>query len=78
MANAPGIGLGVFFIGGLALTKALIIFVREDYRTDFGTIAAGSTLVWVSIAGFLMKGDLKISLRAFNRFNFRTRDQVDV
>jgi hypothetical protein len=25
-----------------------------------------------------MKGDFKISFRAFNRFNFRTRDQVDV
>jgi hypothetical protein len=76
--KSAGDRLGVSFISGLAVTKALIIFIREGDRTDFGTIAAGSTLVRVNIAGFLMKGDLKISLRAFKCFNFRTRDQVDV
>jgi hypothetical protein len=76
--KGPGYGLGVFFIRGLAVTEAVIVFIRQGYRADLGTIAAGGTLGRVNIAGFLMKGDFEISFRAFNRFNFRTGDQVDV
>jgi hypothetical protein len=71
-------GLGIFFIRGLSVTEALVVFAGEGYRAHVGAVAARRADVRVYIAGLLFNIGFEIACGTFDFIDFGIGDQVDV
>jgi len=45
----PGNGLGIFFIGRLAIGESLLVFIGDFDRANLGTFAAAGTLIQIDM-----------------------------
>ena len=59
--EGAGNGLSVFLVGGLAISQALVVLIRECDRADLGTVAAGRALGFIDEPRLLAEGDLEIA-----------------
>ena len=71
-------GLGIFYVGGLALGQSGFIFVYDLFRALFRTHAAGDTFVRIHITRVLGELDFKIPLFSGYTLNFCKSEQLDV
>ena len=71
-------GLGVTFIGCLAVAQSLIVFVGQGYGACFGAISARGAFGRVDEAGGFVDGNCEIAFRPLDLFYFRAGDQIDV
>jgi hypothetical protein len=71
-------GLGVFLVSGLALSQALVVFVRKRDRADLDTVAAGRALGFIDETRLFAKGDLEFARRPFDMPYFGAGNQVDI
>jgi hypothetical protein len=62
---SAGYGLGVLLVGGLFGCQALIIFTRQIYRADGGTLTTAGTFGKVNIARVFPNAGFKIPRLAF-------------
>jgi hypothetical protein len=52
--------LGIFFIGGFPVTKALVVFAGQGYRADFRAVTTACTFCRVYVPGVL--GDKRFKI----------------
>jgi len=76
--KCPWNGLGVFLVSGLSGHETLVVFARQDYRADLGTVAAGRAFVGIYVSWILADSYLKIPWRSLYFFDFRAGDKIDV
>ena len=73
-----GYGLGILYIDCLAFGKTLVIFIVYLAGAFCGAYAAGDAFIHIHVAGAFTNGYRKMPCLAFNRYNIRQCDQVNV
>jgi hypothetical protein len=76
--EGAGNGLRVFFVGGLAISQALVVLIRKRNRADLSAVAAGRALGFIDETRPLAKGDLEMARRPFNMPYFGAGNEVDI
>ena len=76
--KGAGDGLGIFFVGGLPVAHALIVFIGQDNGAYLLAVTARCTLGFVDISGIFSDGNLKISPGPLHVLDFSTGNQINV
>ena len=73
-----GYGLSVLLERGLLCCQAFVIFARQIYRTDRGTLPTAGAFVKINVAGVFTNAGLKIARFAFKFQKFAVGYKLDV